>query len=226
MRFPKIIVRLYEYCLDFLFPKDEALTYIESLSPEDILNNLPRASINNDKDTLILFDYKDKMVKRMIWELKYKGNRVIARKLGQIFHDLMLEELAERTEFESSVWQKSIPLLVPIPTSRKRRRERGWNPTELITQEIEKIDQNKNFIHSPDVLKKTRHTESQARTHATREERIKNLDNSMQANEKRTRGRCVILVDDVTTSGATFREAERTLRNAGAKRIIRFAAAR
>lgn len=216
------------YCLDFLFPKSQSVIFLESLSASDLLTILPKAENRDESHTVVLFDYRDPRVKEMVWELKYKHNRILASKLGQILRDVILQELSEKVMFESALWKKAPPLLIPIPTSNKRRKQRGLNPTEMLCREIRKIDQGQNFEYAPDILQKIRHTESQARIHATRQERLSNLENSMQVDpkEKRALGRCVILVDDVTTSGTTFREAERALKQGGAKKIIRFAVAR
>src|ERR1035437_1944852 len=206
---------IFEYFLDFLFPKSLGLEILENMSTTTLLNTLPQAREIKDEQMIILFDYKNENVKTLIWELKYKGNRKIAKKLALIIIDVLEHELAERALFEN--FQN--PLLVPIPIADKRRRARGWNQTEILAEEIEKLNTNNLFSYAPNILTKTHYTASQARTHATKRERDENLKNSMQASDEAT-GRCIIILDDVSTSGATFTEAKRALKQAGAKKIL------
>ena len=207
----------FEYLLDFIFPKSELLKKIESLTSGELLNLLPHSREIDEKNTIILFDYRDKVVKDLIWEIKYKGNMKIASKLAEILFDIIQVEVAERALFENFI----NPLLIPMPTSDKRRRERGYNQTEIICEEIMKLDSQNLLEYNPRQLEKSVFTESQARTHATKREREANLLNSINvSNALGIKGRCIILIDDVLTSGATFNEAKRALKGADARKII------
>src|SRR3989338_1294628 len=111
-------------------------------------------------------------------------------------------------------------ILIPMPISDKRRFERGWNQAELLAKEIVAHDREKMFKYLPKQLAKYRHTESQTKT-ASRSERLENLINSMKVlNPSSVAGICVIVLDDVTTTGATFAEARGALRAAGARKIL------
>ncbi|CAN5119775.1 hypothetical protein BH11PAT3_BH11PAT3_3400 [soil metagenome] len=207
------------YCIDFLFPKSLSLQEIEGLSSGELLNLLPTSKEIQDDSLIVLFDYKDPLVREMIWELKYKGNRIIAKKFGEIIFDILQVEIAERALLDSTAW--STPLIIPMPTSTKRRRERGYNQTEILAEEIMKLSAGSGWSYNKDLLIKSTYTESQARTHATKREREHNLKNSFSIDgDAEIKGRAVILLDDVTTSGTTFREAKRTLMGAHAKRIL------
>lgn len=211
---------IYEYFLDFLFPKSFSVEILENMSISSLLNSLPQAREIKNERTIALFDYKNIDVKTLIWELKYKGNRKVAQKIAEILFDVLEHELAERALFENFI----NPLLIPVPIANKRRRERGWNQTEILGEEIKKLDTNNLFVYAPNILTKTQYTESQARTHATKRERDENLKDSMQA-KKDVQDRCIIVLDDVTTSGATFNETKRALKQAGAKKILYVAVA-
>lgn len=202
--------------LDFLFPKTPSVIKLELLSTSDILKTLTPAQDIGHKDTIALFDYKDPVVREMIWELKYGGNRVVAEKLGSVLYEVLLDELKEREMFEN--WKS--PLLVPIPISDSRRFERGWNQSELLAKAIKKEDQSRYFKYMPGQLVRYRHTESQTKT-ASRNERLENIKNTMRVlNPHLFKGSCVVLIDDVTTTGATFSEAKRVLKECGARKII------
>ena len=213
---PKAIA---SYFLDFIFPKSEAIFRLEELSVGELLNNLPPAHEieGGDEHLIALFDYKDPLVREMIWELKYKGNRNIGQRFAQILMDILRAELAERIFFEKFI----NPILIPMPVSDKRRRERGWNQTEIVAEEMQKLNTDELFEYSSKILIKQIHTDSQARTHATKRERLENLAGSMLVNNpEKILGRCVILLDDVTTTGSTFAEAKRALKESGAKKIL------
>ena len=208
--------RIRALCADFLFPKNQKVLGLETLSTEELLNALPRAEPLKDKGTFALFDYNHPLVKEIIWELKYSGNTKMADKLGEILYDVIRDKLTDSRLFEK--WAR--PILVPIPVSDKRRFERGWNQSELLAEQVIRRDNKKVFRYLPRQLVKLRHTESQTKT-ASRKERLENLTNSMKVlNTPSVAGGYVIVLDDVTTTGSTFAEARRALCAAGAKKIL------
>jgi len=210
---------------EFLFPKAPSLHALENMSAGDLVVSLPSAEPIRDEHIIAVFSYAHPAVREMIWELKYRGNRAVADTLAQVLYDVLSHELAERGAYENF----RNPLLIPIPISDKRRLERGYNQTEILGQAIARLDHDRTlFEYDNQLLEKTTYTQSQARTHATRRERAENLDHSMRvpdAFRHKIQGRNIILLDDVTTSGATFAEARRALKEAGARKILCLAAA-
>lgn len=202
--------------LDFLFPKSSEVLHLESLSSGELLHILPPAEEIKEEDTIALFNYHDPLMRDIIWELKYKGNRTLAKKMAEILYDVLLTELAERALTENFV----NPLLIPVPMADKKKNERGYNQTEILCDEVKKLDTENRFKLLKGQLVKHRHTVSQTTT-ATKKERLENLKESMHIiYEESVRGRSVFLLDDVTTTGATFAEAKRALRKAGVKKIV------
>ena len=217
----RLIVRFFDACTNFLFPKTQKILELEKLSSGEILRILPPAEEISDRNTIALFDYGNPLVREIIWSIKYRGDRQLANKIGEILADVLEHEFAERELFEKFLDTESgkRPILIPIPVSDKRRFERGWNQSELIAQSVKKhIGESLKYL--PGQLVKHRHTESQTKT-SSKGERLKNLNNSMHVTHPPTvAGRSVILLDDVTTTGSTFAEAKRVLKDAGVKKII------
>lgn len=206
---------------DFLFPKSKRVLELEALSAAELIKTLPSAEKPERKNTSAVFDYDNTLVKELIWELKYSGNRIIAGKLGEILFDFVRNKLTEEKIFE--LFPR--PIVVPVPIPGKRLFERGWNQAELLLGEMKKCDTEHVFKYLSGQLVKARHTESQTKT-TSRAEREKNLKNSMRIlNHASVAGACVVVVDDVTTTGSTFLEAERALRAAGAKKVLGIAIA-
>ena len=71
-----------------------------------------------------------------------------------------------------------------------------------------------------DILIKTKETESQTKS-KNRAERIKNLEGCFDVkNPEQIKNRNIVLLDDVTTTGATLTEARRALLARGARKVI------
>jgi ComF family protein len=104
-------------------------------------------------------------------------------------------------------------LLEPVPLSRSRLRERGFNQSSLVARHVS--DQlGLPLSHS---LRRIRHTHPQA--DLPRERRLLNPNGAFRANTTGTRGKAVLLLDDVVTTGATMAAARRALLEAEARSV-------
>ena len=144
-----------------------------------------------------------------IYCLKYKGRTELALPLGR----LLLED------FRKHFGKEGIDLVVPVPLHPARMRKRGFNQSfQLIRHWPKWLGAEGTMEISDRVLIRTRETPSQ--TGLDRKERLKNLKDAFGVkNPDRIRGRRILLVDDVYTTGATAEACAKALLAAGADRV-------
>lgn len=137
--------------------------------------------------------------------LKFLGRR----QLGYCMGIMMAEVVREEPLF----WP--INIIVPVPSSKASMKQRGFNQTEVLGQQIGKCLK---LPINAEVLRRIKETPSQRE--CTREERERNLWRAFEVKDKsKIRGKSILLVDDVYTTGSTSRECSRTLLDAGAERV-------
>ena len=150
------------------------------------------------------------VMREAIHQLKYQNLRALAVPLAG-----MLGEYLDASPLD-------VDVLVPVPLHRKRLRERGYNQARLLAQELGKL------MYIPvldDILVRLKHTPPQARA-ATIEERTHNIADAFACRDNRLRGRRVLLLDDVATSGTTLDACAAVLKANGAAAVWGLAMAR
>ena len=110
--------------------------------------------------------------------------------------------------------------IVPVPLHPRRLRERGFDQAALLA---DRLGRRLHVVRDPGALVRVRDTPSQTGLDARA--RRHNVAGAFQARPGRVPGRCIWLVDDVVTTGATLAEAARNLRRAGASRVVGLCAA-
>ncbi len=151
-----------------------------------------------------LFRYNDQ-IKKIIADLKYYD----ATHLSKKFAKMLLAKIAPQLD--------KYDLIVAVPLHKKRLRERKFNQASLLCRAILKDAKNLKFHH--DILLRTKYSKAQARL--TKENRQKNLTNIFKMNEKYSvKGKNIILVDDVMTTGSTLEGCAKVLKKAGAGKIM------
>ena len=116
-------------------------------------------------------------------------------------------------------WQ--IDLVIPVPLGKKRFRERGYNQVGLFARPLAFA---KEWKYAARDLKRVRETISQVGLSA--DERENNVRDAFAANRKQVAGKNVLVVDDVSTTGATLNSCARALINGGARKVYAFSIAR
>jgi ComF family protein len=156
-------------------------------------------------------DYNAQAVQDAIRTLKYDGTKSAARLLAAGLADYLREEIANMKTFSP----RTI-LLVPVPLHTSRVRERGFNQMERVLHELP--DEFKDGSMSRiafNSLARVRATPQQTRL--SRTERLKNVSGAFAADGVAVRGAHIVIIDDVTTTGATLSECVRALESAGAQ---------
>lgn len=185
------------------------------------LTDFPVAERESAKWIFPLYDYRHPPIKKALWLFKYSGKKRLAKVFAEVMYGKILEELSDLSTMEN--FRDAI--LVPIPLSAKRYRERGYNQAELICKSLIELDEGKNFRLEKNILIKPKNTEHQAHIE-NRSERLKNIIGSFAIkNAGLIKNKNVILIDDILTTGATLSEARKVLKNSGARKIIAFTVA-
>lgn len=104
--------------------------------------------------------------------------------------------------------------ILPIPLSKQRFAERGYNQVDLIAHPLARL---MGWQYVPGALFRTRHTGSQVGLGAG--ERRKNVLGAFHAESRIVAGKTLLLIDDIATTGATLDSASRALQDAGASKI-------
>jgi ComF family protein len=166
---------------------------------------LPFSPDTDDKNHFAPFIYEEP-IRQMVLSLKYSDNGFVARAVAP---------------YMSAVFMKKYPrkcknyIILPVPLCKSRLRERGYNQSELLANEVAQ------YLNLPvltNVLLRVKKTTPQKKMTPT--ERIENLKNAFAVeNTNLITGKDILLIDDVYTTGATTGECARVLREAGAKQI-------
>ncbi len=213
-----IMKAFFDKLLRLIFPARCVGCRVESTSicPRCLLRVPPSERINEDW-IISVYSYKDRNIKKLLWQLKFESKWSVIADIGQILYDHLADELSERSLFENI----NSPVLIPIPITKKKLRKRGYNQSEILAKEL--VRRSGGFLSSfPDALEKIRETETQ-HSIKNRGERLRNLRGTFAVRDiDAVRGRDVVIVDDITTTHATLMEARRALREAGAGKIIAF----
>jgi ComF family protein len=156
-------------------------------------------------------DYGRKDVRLLIHTYKYRGRRALAEPLA----DLLIRHAASAGFAELLASREAT--VVPIPLASRRAYRRGFNQSALIA---ERFARHFGLAYQPDFLERPLERAAQV-TMADAGARRKNIKGVFRigVRPERIRGRTVLLVDDVASSGATLEEAGRTLKAAGAKTV-------
>ena len=145
----------------------------------------------------------DGIIRQAIHQLKYKNLRALAVPLAKFLQDYLVTN--------------PVPgeVLVPVPLHQKRLRERGYNQSSLLAQELGKLI---NLPVADNCLIRQKHAPPQARSSSV-DDRRSNVADAFACRDQRPKDKRVLLIDDVSTSGATLDACAGALKAAGATSV-------
>lgn len=143
-----------------------------------------------------------------------------SRRLAYYFGEKMTDTLLSALEQGEPV------LVLPVPTTREKRRERGYNQAEALAEVVHARLQENGVCSSLDPDTLWCKEESAAQKYLTAAERRKNARRKYHLHKRKIcRGKSVVLVDDIMTTGATGDACASLLLRAGAKTVYFLTAA-
>jgi len=144
----------------------------------------------------------DSPIQNALHTMKYRKNialgEMLARQMTSFFYSLQ--------------WR--VQAVLPVPLGKKRLKERGYNQVALVARPLA-YEVGMEYI--PRALQKTRETRSQVGL--TISQRHENVNNAYQAAPQAVKGKSVLLMDDVATTGSTISACTESLLSAGAKEV-------
>jgi competence protein ComFC len=159
--------------------------------------------------------YDDTVLQSLIHALKFQGIKSAAKPLAQILAEYVVRLALPVKDF----------VVVPIPLSKKRLRSRGFNQAEIIARSF---SESLGVPLVTNLLVRQQHRKPQSETTSLLE-RLENVIGCFSVApgfEFEIDRKGILLVDDVITSGTTFTEAAKVLKQAGAKKIMALAVAK
>jgi ComF family protein len=147
------------------------------------------------------------LAKELILKFKFNHQRRAAGAIAEMMTDVL-------TEFnnDQNLTAKHF-LIVPVPTASSRVRQRGFDHTGLLAQELKK----KLHLESASALSRRGQLKQVG---ASRRIRSRQAEGSyVVRGNSNIKGRNILLIDDVVTTGATIGEAARVLRRGGAEKV-------
>ncbi len=114
-----------------------------------------------------------------------------------------------------------IDIVVPVPLGKKRFKERGYNQVSLIARPMALA---KGWKYLPRSLQRQKETRSQVGLSVN--ERKENVHDAFIANEREVAGKSVLVLDDVSTTGATLNSCAQALARSGARQVYALTIAR
>ena len=213
-----ILFRALIYFIDLIYPPcclicGNSCNKIWCDRCKNLLYSNAKFAIKSNYDKKLYFDkqiyiflYKD-IIRKLILDYKFREKSY----LYKIFSEIII-----KNEKICRIL-KSYDIIIPVPIHKKRKKQRGYNQSELIARDIAFEIENLKIENK--VIIKNINNKQQGLLNKT--ERIKNVKNVYQIeNVEKIKNKRIILFDDIYTTGSTVNEISRILKQNGAKEIL------
>jgi competence protein ComFC len=190
-------------------------------------------SLNHSTDTESLgifapLHYADNRVKSLLQSLKTRNDITLGTTLGNYLYESSREYISDIMTAKN---MNSV-IICPIPLNSHRLRDRGYNQSDLITVAFahkwcREYTTDIDTVYIADLLEKVLETKKQS-TLQNRTQRIANVQGSFMINKKYlslVHNKTVIVIDDISTTGATLSVAKDALEKAATYSVILMAIA-
>lgn len=154
-------------------------------------------------------DYHNAIVAELIKKLKYSFNKNVAQILARIAIDF----IDRNPEIKQSYLLRD-SLLIPVPLHKKRKSFRGFNQSELLAKSIA---ENTGLELDTNNLHRIKNTGAQAKLN--RKERLGNVRDAFVWSGNNLYKKNIILIDDVSSTGATLNNCAKVLKENGAGEV-------
>lgn len=153
-----------------------------------------KGKIKNIENYYYLYYYNDE-IKRLIADFKLKNRKSLGKEISSIIKSPLTELILE----------KGIDMVLPVPISKEREKERGFNQVEELLDncgiKYQKIEREKNTKHMYELLNSG--------------SRKENIYNAFRNRGLDIEGKNILIVDDIVTTGSTIKEMVKEIKKIG-----------
>lgn len=164
------------------------------------------ANCKNEKryfDKVVSVAIYDGVAKHIVHKFKYGNSKYLSKTIFAFIYEKFLQ-----SDF------KDINFIMPVPLSKQRLKLRGFNQAQILSSELS----NKTKIEHLDVIKRIKNTPTQ--TSLTKEERSLNLTDAFVLEDNlQVKGKNILIIDDIITTGSTINALAKLLKDNGAKEV-------
>lgn len=158
-----------------------------------------KGKIKNIENYYYLYYYNEE-IKRLIADFKLKNRRELGKEIASLI----------RKPLQNLIAEKEIDMVLPVPISREREKERGFNQVEELLKncniDYERIRREKNTKHMYELL-----------DGGSRKE---NIYNAFKNEKLNIEGKNILIVDDIVTTGSTIKEMVKEIKKIGSPKNI------
>lgn len=167
------------------------------------MEQLFRGIVSVERVSSYMYYRKGSPYNNLLHQIKYKDRPRTGMRLA----------INAATEIKGSGFFDGIDLIIPLPLSKKKQRSRGYNQCDYIAQGLSRVT---GIPVGTGCVERTKANETQ--THKNREERWKNVQDIFRMTQPdAVKGRHILLVDDVLTTGATIASCAKSITEAGGR---------